>query len=132
MKLIVWHSGKHRPSLLVHINTIWSPFPEIQTPNPTLTFSDLTRPPKFLLSPHLAFPFMPFMKPSKTQPPVEVVSVATLKVTLWVILELRIFFPLKGPGTLRRAIMDSHKLLYVSVVPFAAWEMHLSPSNDIR
>lgn len=75
---------------------------------------------------------MAFMKPSKTQPPVEVVSVATLKVTLWVILELRIFFPLKGPGTLTRAIMDSHKLLYVSVVPFAAWEMHLSPSNDIR
>lgn len=71
------------------------------------------------------------MKPSKSQPPVEVSSVAALEVTLRVILELYIF-PLKGPGTLRKAIMGSHKLPSVWVAPVAAWEMHLSPSNDIR
>lgn len=70
------------------------------------------------------------MKSSKSQPPAEVVYVTTLKVTLWVILELHIFLP--RPGTLSKEIMDNHKLLYVAVVPVAAWEMHLSPSNDIR
>lgn len=62
----------------------------------------------------------------------EALSVATLKVTLWMILELHIFLPSKALGTLSKEIMDNHKLLYVAVVPVAAWEMHLSPSNDIR